>query len=124
MITSLFETARDFTGAKTRDELLRIMSYRLMGQLMVSTFGVFLTESLDGAEVIVNRIEANDLAELYDDVIAIDTALRVDDLDPDDPVRQRLDAGDLAMLAPMMVHGVKKGVLVTRGKLNGQPFTV
>ena len=123
MVTSLFETARDFTGAKTRDELLRIMSYRLMGQLMVSTFGVFLTEPLDGAEVVVNRQEANHLADLYDDVISVDAALRVDDLDATDPVRQRLEAGDLAMLAPMTVHGVKKGVLVTQGKLNGQPFT-
>ncbi len=123
MVSSLFETARDFTGAKTRDELLRIMSYRLMGQLMVSTFGLFLTEELDGGSVIVNRREAEHLAEAFEDVMSIEQPMRTADLDDGDPRKERLQALDLAMAAPMTVHGVRKGVLATCGKLNGQPFS-
>lgn len=123
MITTLFESARDFTLSKTREEMLRILSYRLMGQLMVSTFGIFLTEALDGIDFIGSRKEAHSLAELRNVLLDISTPVRIDDLPLSDPLRSAAEGMGIALAAPMTVHGVKKGVIAVKGKLNGKRFT-
>jgi sigma-B regulation protein RsbU (phosphoserine phosphatase) len=123
LVTSLFEGARDFTGAKSSQELLRILSYHLMGQLMVSTFGIFLSNPFEGASVIVNRREAENLAVLHPDVLSITEPLLVHQMEPG-TMRDRLEAAGVGMLAPMTVHGVHHGVLATGNKLNARPFTV
>ncbi|MBI2793248.1 MAG: SpoIIE family protein phosphatase [Ignavibacteria bacterium] len=123
MVTTLFESARDFTLSKTKEEMLRILSYRLMGQLMVSTFGIFFTEPLDGIDFIGNRKEAQPLADLRNAIISIDVPLRIDELPMSDPLRNAAESMGIAIAVPMTVHGVKKGVIATRGKLNGRRFT-
>ena len=123
MVTTLFESARDFTGSKTKDELLRILSYRLMGQLMVSTFGVFLTEPLNGVDLIVNRKDASALADIHEQMIAVNAPVRIEDLHEDDPLRKGAEQAGIALAAPMTVHGIKKGVIATKAKLNAQSFT-
>jgi len=123
MVTTLFESARDFTGPKTKEELLRILSYRLMGQLMVSTFGVFLREPLNDVDLIVNRKDASTLADIHPTMIEIDRPIRFSDLDANDPLRLTAEQHGIALAAPMTVHGVKKGVIATKAKLNAREFT-
>ncbi len=123
LVTSLFETARDFTGAKSRNELLRILSYRLMGQLMVSSYALYLVEPLDGEQVIGNRAGMQHLADLYPDILALDTPVITSHLSVDHPVRKQLDQAGVGMAAPLIVHGKTCGVLAVPFKLNAQPFT-
>jgi sigma-B regulation protein RsbU (phosphoserine phosphatase) len=94
-----------------------------MGQLMVSTFGIYFTEPLDGIYFIGNRKEAQSLAELRSAMIDVDTPLRIDDLPLSDPLRNAGESMGIAIAVPMTVHGVKKGVIAAKGKLNGLRFS-
>lgn len=124
MVTTLFETAKDFTGAKNFQELLRILSYRLMGQLMVSTFGIFVKQGVQEEPILyANRDEARPLGEVWSEVCSIDEPTIVMRLAEDDPIRVALESVGIAMVAPMTIHGFKRGALAICGKLNARPFS-
>jgi phosphoserine phosphatase RsbU/P len=123
LVTTLFESARDFTGAKTRDELLRIMSYRLMGQLMVTSFALFVKDELGNHEVILSKDKAMPMVDVVEDVINVQVPLITERMETGDPLRAILESVQIAMIAPIMVHGNHKGVLAISTKLNGLSFT-
>lgn len=123
MVTTLFETARDFASARRREDLLRILALRLMGQLMVSTYALYLKEPLDGKTIIASRDNVPELHQIYDDVIAIQSPAIVSTLPLNSPLRTRCEQTGIALLAPMTIHGDVRGVLAVQGKLTGQPFT-
>ena len=123
LVTSLFESARDFTAAISRDELLRMMSYRLMGQLMVNSFAMFLEKPIDGNEVIVVRSEEQSLESLYPSILTITEPCIVADLPLDHPMLDTLEKARIAMIAPMTLHGRQYGVIATRPKLNTLSFS-
>ena len=123
MVTTLFESARDFTGAKTKEELLKILSYRLMGQLMVSEFALFLDDPLkDDDLVIVNRRSAESLVGIHKAVQDVSVPMIVADLPDSFEHRDLFDEHGVGMIAPMTVHGIRKGVVATKAKLNARPF--
>lgn len=125
MVTTLFESARDFNGAKNLTELLRLLSYRLMGQLMVSSFAIYVKQVGDEEPLVyANRHDAMDLADVFEFVMAIDTPVIVDDLPENHPSREALEQYGIAMVTPMSIHGVQKGALATRSKLNARPFSL
>jgi len=123
LVYTLFESARDFTGAMELNQMLRTLSYRLMGQLMISSFGLFLTESDHEEHVIINRQAAAGLQDLYPDILEVEHPFRTEDLSIEHPLRPLLERNGVAVVSPMTVHGHKKGVLALCGKLNGQRFS-
>ena len=123
LVTSLFESARDFTAAISRDELLRMMSYRLMGQLMVNSFAMFLEKPIDGNEVIVVRSQEQSLESLHPSILTITEPCIVADLPLEHPLLDTLEKARIAMIAPMTLHGRQYGVIATRPKLNTLPFS-
>lgn len=122
LVTALFESARDFSGLNDMTGILRTLSYRLMGQLMISTFGLYLVRPLDGHHTVINRREAAHLADLRDDLMPLERTVRVEDL-PAGASRDRLLDAGIAVVASATVHGTRTGVLALCGKLNGQRFT-
>lgn len=123
LVTSLFESARDFTTSKTNDELLRVLAYRLMGQLMVSTFAVYLSRPCDGETVIVPRPQALKLQDLYPDILVVSQPMLVASIDESNPLRARLELAGIAAVAPMTLHGTPQGVIAVCPKLSGIAFT-
>lgn len=123
MITSLFETARDFATVRNHEDLFRLLSYRVMGQLMVSSVAIFLREPLNGTMVLEQRSMGPSLASLYNDLISIEKSLLVARLATDDPRLGLLQSASVAMVAPLTVHGVPKGVIVTGEPLSARTFT-
>ena len=127
MITSLFETARDFATARNHEELFRLLWYRVMGHLMVSRVAIFLREPINGSLVLEQRglgsPYGSSLVPIYDHVIDIDRPIRIADLPPNDAQAEVLRSASLAMVAPLTVHGVSKGVIVTGEPLSARVFT-
>lgn len=123
LVTTLFESARDFSGMNDLRTILRTLSYRLMGQLMISSFALYLREPVSGERVVINRAEAEHLIEVADAAHTIDHVCRVDDLERDHPARTLLLEAGVAAVAPMTVHGEVKGVLAVCGKLSGVGFS-
>lgn len=123
LVTTLFESARDFSGISDLRKILRTLSYRLMGQLMISSFALYLREPVSGERVVINRAEAEHLIDVADVAHMIDRVCRIDDLPHDHRSRTRLLDAGIAAAAPMTVHGEVKGVLAVCGKLSGHTFS-
>ncbi len=122
LVTTLFESARDFTGARNREELLRILGYRLMGQLMVSTFAIYLSEPIDEDDVFVSSARALHLDEIKDIMLSTTFPMMVADM-PDGDAKTALETHGIAMVAPMTAHGRVCGAIAVQSKLNALPFT-
>lgn len=123
LLRSLFEVSRDFTGVVDEDTILRLTSLRLMGQLMTSSFAIILDPSFGMETVIVNRADAQHLAELYPAVLDLREAVRTEDLAASSPLRELFLAYNVGMAAPMVLHGNHLGVLVVCRKLSGQAYS-
>ncbi|MCO6466942.1 MAG: SpoIIE family protein phosphatase [Bradyrhizobiaceae bacterium] len=123
LITSLYESAHDFTQGRTDAELFKMLQFRLMGQLMVSSFVVYLKHEYHGDEVIVVPRNTPELEALYPDILECTEPTIVSEMSDDHPLKERLKAVNLAMLAPFTLHGECVGILAIRPKLSGQEFT-
>ncbi|NQW29268.1 MAG: SpoIIE family protein phosphatase [Ignavibacteria bacterium] len=123
MVTTMFEISRDFTAAKSKRELLKIIALHLMGRLVITSFALCFNEPIDGEQVIYTKIVDEDLESLIPDVLEIDGPVRVSELDISEPLTKKLLAHRIELAVPMNVNGEKRGVLVTRGKLSKAEFT-
>jgi len=123
MVTTLFESARDFTAAANVTEILRILTFRLMGQLMISSCVIWLEEPIDGDHVIVNRRGAMYLEGVQDALQTVVVPVRTLELDEHSPVRAAFESHRIAAATPMTVQTKRKGVLAVCEKLDGKPFS-
>ncbi|MFP4370306.1 MAG: PP2C family protein-serine/threonine phosphatase [Candidatus Kapaibacterium sp.] len=122
LLTTLYELSRDFSTILSREEILQLLSFNLMGQLMVSRFAIVMLDNGKPA-VIVNRFgssisdqalellkDINCLTDLSDDELLVSQLLRNDNV-------------DARMISPMELKGEKMGYLILGGKLSGTAFT-
>ncbi len=123
MVTTLFESARDFTAATTVTEILRILTFRLMGQLMISSFVIWVEDAIDGDHVIVNRHGALHLEGARDALQSVVHPVRTAELDERSPLRAAFEEHRIAAATPMTVHTMRKGVLAVCEKLDGKAFS-
>jgi phosphoserine phosphatase RsbU/P len=122
MVKTMFEISRDFTSAKSKRELLRIIGLHLMGRLVITSFALFFTEPINGEQVIYAKPSDVDLEQLLPEVLNVSNATFVADMQQDLLLTQALNDHGVELVAPMLVNGVKRGVVVTRGKLSKAPF--
>jgi sigma-B regulation protein RsbU (phosphoserine phosphatase) len=122
LVTTLFESARDFSGMTDVDSILRTLSYRLMGQLMLSCYAMYVREPINGRTVVVNRQEASALEALAHHAVEWRTVMRTEDIS-DDGVRTAFLDANVAAVAPLTIHGDHKGAIAVTAKLSGARFT-
>jgi phosphoserine phosphatase RsbU/P len=118
----LLESAREFAVLTDRPGILRTLSYRLMGQLMISSFGIIIFDAPPAERLLCNNRSADKLAAIIDILPPLVQPLRIDDL-PEGAVAQHLADAGVAALAPLNVHGQIRGMLAMCRKLNGKEFT-
>jgi len=123
LVRSLYEFTRDFTGTMDQRKIIRLLTLRLMGQLMTSSFAILLTEDLGLGPAVVNRPDAEHLTALYPEILKLDRPIRTTDLEDDDPLSEPLRVHNVGMASPMTLHGAVVGILVVCNKLNAQEFT-
>lgn len=123
LVRSLYEFSREFTGVLDKKSILRLLSLRLMGQLMTSSFALLLQPGVSDEVVIFNRKEAERLGELLPHALALSEPTRTIDLPVSDPLRSQFERLNIGMATPMVLHGTSVGVLVVCQKLNAQEFT-
>lgn len=123
MLTSLFETAREFSAVLRRDEILRMLSYRLMGQTMVSRFALFVQNAADDYEPAVNRLGVDVPAEIIEELLNISSPSISDYRTTNPATESFLARTGIQVVSLMKVYGEIKGLLLISGKLNGGEFT-
>jgi phosphoserine phosphatase RsbU/P len=126
LLTTLFEINREFTALLNKDDIVKFLMLRLMGQLAVSRFAV-LVKSNDGNisnglpqamcfEIVINRLkmtteQAAELATAFTSEGA-KALTRCPEI-----------ISDCVLAAPMNTQNETKGVLLVGEKMNKQPFT-
>ncbi|MCC6845642.1 MAG: PP2C family protein-serine/threonine phosphatase [Bacteroidetes bacterium] len=123
ILTSLFETAREFSVALRREDILRMFSYRLMGHLMVNKFALFAQNSAGEYEAEVNRLGTNVPPEIVEEFISMRVPSISEYTTPNSNTAVFLDKAKVAVVSQMKVHGEIKGLLMVSSKLGGAEFS-
>lgn len=123
LLTTLFEVSHDFSNLMTRDEILKMLSYHLMGQLMISKFAVLVLKEKDTFYPIFNRFNSDGNFQIQCSLDLFNQVRFVDTIQCDyETVRQLKELG-AELIAPMMVQNQIKGLLIVGKKLAGGNFT-
>lgn len=122
LLLALFEMSRDFSSLLSRSEILRMLSYHLMGQLMVSRFAVFLIEGGSKFNPIVNRFEELPSESILSELAVIKLTGDCNDFDCSTEAKEFFQSIDARVFTPMTVQGSTKGLMVVGKKLNGAAF--
>lgn len=123
LVRSLYEFARDFTGTKDSKAILRLLSLRLMGQLMTTNFAIILDDNFGMEQVIINRKESMPLQDLHPDVLSLKQPQLTSAMSDDDPLKGLFERLDVGMAVPMVLRGNPVGVLAVCRKLNAKEYT-
>ncbi len=122
MLSSLFEISRDFSMLLSRNQITKMLSYRLMGQLMVSKFAVYLDDKDYGYQPLLNRFD-KDIGSEFFDSIDIDSIRFVRDMELTDTYAEMMDAMGIELISPMINQGLIKGFLLIGHKMSGELVT-
>lgn len=123
IITTLFEMAREFSSLLTKDDILRMLSFRLMGQLMVSRFAIYLKKNDASWGEISNRFNNKNLSEIVDKLPEITQTTDIKAINSSDKALKSLAELDIVIISPMIVQGNVKGLLLIGRKMSGEPFS-
>jgi len=122
-LKTLFEITKDFSAnLLNNDQILKMLSYHLMGQLMVSKYAIYRVKNETEFEIISNKcdiqIREDLLRKLLDEKGQI---LRNDNTNAD--IREIFNSSQIELISPMFVKGEIKGFLFIGKRLNDKPFT-
>jgi sigma-B regulation protein RsbU (phosphoserine phosphatase) len=122
LLTTIFEMNREFSTLLTRDQIIKMLSYRLMGQLMVSRFALFLNGSDNEFETVVNRLGAEPDKETLKSFSKLRDIEFAEKCDVCDSAKEFLKSTKVEVLSPMKVHGNSCGIMAVGKKLHGGAF--
>lgn len=123
MLTALFETAREFSAVLNRDEILRMLSYRLMGQTMVSRFALFVKNEDDEYASAINRLGVPVPPEVVEEFISVNLSATSQYTTPSAGTTAFTTKANIQVASLMKAHGEVKGLLLVSGRLRGGDFT-
>lgn len=121
LLTTLFEISKEFTTLLNTEHILRLLTYRLMGQLTISRFALLTKDSSGDFSVAVNRLKIAPQQKDIDAVIALQEM--TDRNSMSDEVKHFAVEAEVQLIIPMKSHNDVKGYLLVGGKLNRQPLT-
>ena len=123
LLTTMFEMSRDFSVIRSRKQILKMLSYHLMGQIMVSRFAIFLKNNDGKFETLINRFEEQNNSLINSELFNIETLCCLDDVDIKEELKSYFEKTQAYFAVPMKIQGLMKGILVAAKKLTGEPLT-
>lgn len=123
LLSSMFEMSSDFSSLLSRNQILRTLSYRLMGQLMVSRFAVFLLSGDGGFLPIMNRFNDVPGERIMKELWAAKKVSFVENCELHPNSAQSLESIGVRVVSPMIVQGTAKGLLLVGRKMGSDDFT-
>lgn len=123
LLDTLFEIRRDFTTLLSREEILKALSYHLMGQLMISRFMLYLRDDDGKNELIINRFNTHLPDKVIDRLFSVEDSFSMNSSTLEEDIVEMLDKAKAAAVAPLTVQGEAKGLLITGKRMNDQEFS-
>jgi sigma-B regulation protein RsbU (phosphoserine phosphatase) len=122
LLTTLFEMSRDFSILLSRTQIIKMLSFHLMGQLMVNRFAVFI-ENKENIELIVNRFDITPATYEIKPLFELDKMAFTEDIPLPGKAGSFLANVQVKVISPMVVHGSTKGLLLIGKKMNNDNFS-
>lgn len=123
LLDTLFEMSKDFNLILSKNEIVKILSFRLMGQLLVSRFAIILLDSNGEYEHINNRLDLKINTQLINSIRKINKTVLTTQANLSKSILEKLTNSELSVISPMMVQGNLKGILLVGKKLNNEEYT-
>lgn len=128
-LNTLFDIGKELTATLDRDKIVALLSYAVMGELMVNRCAVFVRQR-DRMEMVADRgggaselsIHCQEGSPVLRRLCAAEKPFLVEECQEPE-VRDALEKLGLALVAPMRVNDETKGLLVVGKKLNDVPFS-
>ncbi|TAL69555.1 MAG: hypothetical protein EPN82_06910 [Bacteroidetes bacterium] len=121
LLKTMFEMSSDFTTFLSREQILKMLSYHLMGQLMVNRFAVYLCDENNCLEPIINRFEDN--PEINDSKIFGEIKNTFVLSNPESESNKYIGNIIFQVISPMIIQGNVRGLLIIGKKMNGESYT-
>lgn len=122
-LKTLFELGKDFSGILEREQLVRLFTLTLMGQVGTNRFAICLKEG----ESIFSRIPAEALEPAREEICSlVDAPLLASEVPAGKPytrLRRLLAEERISALVPLQMQSEVKGVLCLGDRLRGGPYT-
>ena len=123
LLDTLFEMSKDFNLILSKNEIVKILSFRLMGQLLVSRFAIILFDSNDKFELINNRLDLKINTQLIKSINNINSTVLISEANLSKKIIEKLTDSEVSVISPMMVQGNLKGILLVGKKLNNEEYS-
>lgn len=121
LLTTLFEISKEFTTLLNVEHILKLLTYRLMGQLTISRFAL-LSKAPDGAfTTALNRLKLEPQSADLGAIAALTAITGRGEMAPD--LAAFAVEAEVQLIVPMRSHNDIRGYLLVGGKLNRQPLT-
>ncbi len=123
LLSTLFEISKDFSQNFSGEKIIKMLALNLMGQLTVSRFAVISISEAGEIKQIVNRF-----GEMIDNEILLilsecDFAQDISKFHNYSKIESSALRLHLQVVAPMIVQGARRGLLIIGRKMNGTEFT-
>jgi len=116
LLTTLFEMSKDFSALLSKNQIIKMLTFHLMGQLMVNKFAVYFFED-DYYLPIINRFDF----EVEDDIL-IDLKKKSSTMFLP-KYYEHSEISQVSVVSSMMIQGKCKGLMLVGRKLNNTDFT-
>jgi sigma-B regulation protein RsbU (phosphoserine phosphatase) len=123
LLTTLFEISKDFSKHFNAEQIVRTLALNLMGQLTVTRFALFSKNDKGQYIEIVNRFGQIITSNELDYFEEIDFAQAISDCNLNPECLKYVLKNDIKVIAPLIVQGERRGLLIIGKKLNGTEFT-
>jgi sigma-B regulation protein RsbU (phosphoserine phosphatase) len=120
MLSTVFEISRDFSHLLSREKIIKMLSYHLMGQLMVNRFALLLRIDANKYDVLINRFNNSDEGTQLEITCENQFVNVIEKSEFPNDIADLFPTAQL--LVPMIVQGETKGLLIVGPTLNSLPF--
>ncbi len=121
-LTTLFEITSDFSSMLSGEQIIKLLSFRIMGQLMINKFAVCLVGEDKSIDLVINRCDTELQTEKFRRVIDYGQTVMKGDV-KDKGIEEVFEEFNVELIVPMKVQGVVKGILCVGKRMNGKSYT-
>ncbi len=121
LLENLFQNARYFFSYFQKDEILNILSYNLMGQLIVNKFAVILYNENDQLFHAKNKFQKEISKNIIDVFINKKTTSHTSEI-TDSKIKKELELNDIELVTPLIFKNEVKGLIFVAKSMSKKSF--
>ena len=121
LLENLFQNARFFFSYFQKDEILNILSYNLMGQLLINKFAVILYNENNVLYHAKNKLYRPISLDSLNYLIKLNKTNNTFQLD-DLRVREELELNEIELINPLIFKGEVKGLILISKSMSNKDF--